>query len=60
MNQALQPDTQFKWQGSYGAFTVSRWDNAKLIDYINQQQEHHATNTVLLEYEQAFDEMAPD
>jgi REP element-mobilizing transposase RayT len=60
VNQALQPDAQFKWQGSYGAFTVSRWDNAKLIDYINGQQEHHASDTLILEYEQTFDEAVPD
>ena len=56
MNQEFQPDTQFTWQGSYGAFTVSRWDTAKLIAYINQQQEHHASNSQIFEYEQVFEE----
>jgi REP element-mobilizing transposase RayT len=57
VNEAIQPDTQFKWQGSYGAFTVSRWDTAKLVSYINQQKEHHASNTQIFEYEQTFEEV---
>ena len=26
VNEIVKPDALFKWQGSYGAFTVSRWD----------------------------------
>ena len=60
VNREFQLDTQFKWQGSYGAFTVSRWDTAKLITYINQQKEHHASNTQIFEYEQTFEEVSPN
>ncbi|MDW8101156.1 MAG: transposase [Anaerolineae bacterium] len=30
VNETLEPEPQFKWQGSYGAFTVSRWDWKRL------------------------------
>jgi putative transposase len=56
VNHEFQPDTPFKWQGSYRAFTVSRWDTAKLIAYIDQQKEHHTSNTQIFEYEQTFEE----
>ena len=31
VNQSLKPTTEFKWQGFYGAFTVSRWDVDKVF-----------------------------
>jgi len=31
----------FKWQGGYGAFTVSRWDLPKIINYVKNQKDHH-------------------
>ncbi len=60
VNKSLSLDMQFKWQGSYGAFTVSRWDTAKLITYINRQKEHHTSNTQIPEYEQTFEEVLPN
>jgi REP element-mobilizing transposase RayT len=41
VNDTLKPDVQFKWQGSYGAFTVSRWDVDKIANYVRKQKEHH-------------------
>lgn len=41
VNEVLKPPAQFKWQGSYGAFTVSRWDVDKIKEYIKRQKEHH-------------------
>lgn len=38
VNAELHPITYFKWQGSYGAFTVSRWDIEKIIGYIKRQK----------------------
>lgn len=38
VNEVLKPPTQFKWQGSYGAFTVSRWDVDKIKEYIKRQK----------------------
>jgi len=33
----------FKWQGGYGAFTVSRWDVQRIQRYVLRQREHHRT-----------------
>jgi phage terminase Nu1 subunit (DNA packaging protein) len=41
----------FKWQGSYGAFTVSRWDVDAVAKYIQRQKEHHATGNLRQELE---------
>ena len=32
---------KFEWQTGYGAFSYSRWDLQKIINYIRQQPEHH-------------------
>ena len=56
-NEVLSPATQFKWQGSYGAFTVSRWDLDKIIQYVKRQKEHHAANDLWPEWEDAFEEI---
>lgn len=55
VNAVLSPDRQFKWQGSYGAFTVSRWDVDKIIRYVKRQKEHHAANDLWPEWEEAFE-----
>jgi REP element-mobilizing transposase RayT len=35
----------FKWQGGYGAFTVSHYHLDKVRDYVLRQPEHHAAGT---------------
>jgi len=60
VNDALKPNFQFKWQGSYGAFTVSRWDVEKIIGYVNKQKEHHRLNDLYPEWEEAFEEFSSD
>ena len=57
INETLQPASQFKWQGSYGAFTVSRWDVDKIIEYIKRQKGHHTTGELIQEFEEAFEEI---
>jgi putative transposase len=57
VNETLQPASQFKWQGSYGAFTVSRWDVDKIIEYIKRQKEHHASGELVQEFEETFEEI---
>ena len=57
VNETLKPPTQFKWQGSYGAFTVSRWDVDKIKGYIKGQKEHHQTGELVPEFEETFDEI---
>ncbi len=38
------------WSEGYGSFTCSYYGIAKLIDYINNQQEHHRKKTFEQEY----------
>lgn len=45
------PLHNFKWRPTYAAFSVSRWDVAKLIAYIQNQKRHHAENTIKPELE---------
>jgi putative transposase len=44
VNDNLKPAIRFKWQGSYGALTVSRWDVDDIVAYVKRQKEHHAAN----------------
>ena len=44
-NESRVADSHFKWQGSYSAFSISRWDIKKVTDYIVRQKEHHAAGT---------------
>ena len=42
MTHTARPGEFFKWQGAYGAFTVSKPEAAQVIAYIEHQKEHHA------------------
>ena len=42
--QALRPGTFFKWQGSYGAFSVSRTHVPVVRNYVLNQERHHREN----------------
>ena len=37
----------FKWQGAYGAVSISPRHLSKVADYIARQREHHAANSLL-------------
>jgi REP element-mobilizing transposase RayT len=51
----LEPDKGFfKWQGAYGAFTVSENMLPTITAYITNQKKHHAENTIQTEIEQTF------
>jgi putative transposase len=56
-NDEFDLEYQFKWQGSYGAFTVSRWDVDKIKQYVKHQKEHHATDELMPELEEVFEEL---
>lgn len=45
----------FKWRPTYAAFSVSRWDVARIQKYIRGQKRHHAQNTTIDQFE-CFDE----
>jgi REP element-mobilizing transposase RayT len=36
----------FQWQANYGVFSVSARDKPKVIDYIRNQKQHHAEQTL--------------
>jgi REP element-mobilizing transposase RayT len=52
----------FRWQGGYGALSVSRADVEKVSDYVRRQKEHHAAGTTIEEFEPPTDDPddAPD
>ena len=56
VNETLHPPVHFKWQGGYSAFTISRWDLAKVIGYVRNQKEHHASGAVKEQLECGWDE----
>lgn len=47
----------FKWQGSYGAFSASRWDVDRVVGYVKGQKAHHAAAELVGEWEEAFEEV---
>jgi putative transposase len=52
VTHAIRPDHFFKWQGSYGAFTISKRSIDQVCGYIQHQKKHHAEKTLInaLEY----------
>lgn len=52
----VTPGTFFKWQHSYGAFTVSKRAVPIVRRYILNQKIHHAKGKLLPEYEQFEEE----
>jgi putative transposase len=56
VNNELNSAGQFKWQGSYGALTVSRWDVDQIVTYVNRQREHHSAGDLRQDLEQTFEE----
>jgi putative transposase len=41
---------RFSWQESYGAFSYARPDIGRVIDYINNQEQHHLKKVFRTEY----------
>ena len=58
VNQTLQPGFLFRWQGRYGAFSVSRWDVDRIAGYVRRQKEHHGVAAGLLPELEETDEEA--
>jgi putative transposase len=51
MTHVVAPGTFFKWQGAYGAFTISKRSVPQTRAYILNQKIHHADQTVVPELE---------
>jgi putative transposase len=50
-NHELAAPEGFKWQGAYGAFTLSKDDVPRIREYILHQEEHHQNHSLNHEYE---------
>jgi putative transposase len=55
VSKCLRPGSWFAWQGSYGAFSVSRRSIPKVIAYTQNQKEHHALGTLCLSAEETYE-----
>ncbi|MGB3266829.1 MAG: IS200/IS605 family transposase [Microcoleus sp.] len=55
----LKPGVFFKWQGSYGAFTVSRDAIDPVAKYIRNQAVHHRQKSIIPEWEYVCDPVKP-
>ena len=47
----MAPGEWFKWQGGYGAFSVSKADVPRVRHYIQCQEEHHRDQSFPLEWD---------
>ena len=47
----IKPGEFFKWQGAYGAFTVSHGDRSQIADYITNQATHHQQQSTITTWE---------
>ena len=53
LTHQVAPDAFFKWQGSYGAFTVQHEGLPTVTSYIRHQKTHHAENRLIPAWERA-------
>jgi REP element-mobilizing transposase RayT len=53
-NHELAAPDGFKWQGAYGAFSVSKADVPRIREYILNQEQHHRDGTLDEELEEVF------
>ena len=51
INHKINPGEFFKWQGSYGAFTVSYKDIDTVANYVRNQAFHHRNKSVFSDWE---------
>lgn len=47
----IRPGEFFKWQGGYGAFSVSARNLQQACDYINHQRDHHRVGKTFAAFE---------
>jgi putative transposase len=47
VTQVIRSEYPFKWQGGYGAFTVSKRALPAVRDYILNQEEHHRSGNLM-------------
>jgi REP element-mobilizing transposase RayT len=60
INHVIVPEASFRWQSTYGAFSVSPDGVAAVERYIRNQKEHHAGGTITAEWERSWVERDPN
>jgi putative transposase len=67
VNEQLGDRGVFKWQGSYGAFSVSPHERQKVANYINEQKQRHskgrlwpAAEQSAVEYDRSIEQTEPE
>ena len=50
----------FKWQGAYGAFSVSPRHLSEFANYIAHQREHHAAGSLIADWEPPNEPLGPN
>jgi REP element-mobilizing transposase RayT len=56
IHRDFAPEDFFKWQGSYGAFSVSPSHKKRVVAYITNQEKHHRNGSLWLEAETTTEE----
>ena len=56
INEKKLTKSRFEWQQGYGAFSYSKADLKKVINYIQNQEVHHTRKTFVEEYTALLDE----
>lgn len=51
VTHVVRPNEFFKWQGGYGAFTVSSDHIDRVANYIRNQEQHHKKSTLTAAWE---------
>jgi len=46
ISNQIYPDSGFRWQGGFGALTVGEKDLPRLVQYIENQKDHHDQNNI--------------
>jgi len=54
MNHEIAPKREFRWQGSYGAFTVSPNGVKQVTEYILNQKIHHSERRTFEDWERCY------
>jgi REP element-mobilizing transposase RayT len=56
INRMAGSDSHFKWQGGYGALSISEGALQTVMEYAAKQKEHHRANKLIEIYERMDDE----
>ena len=60
VHETFQASQSFRWQEGYGAFTVSKSNERAVMQYINNQEEHHRQKSFQEEFRALLDKHGID